>query len=190
MAEIVSALQDVMPNGEIIIASDGNEAVSIREILPFSLTQVSGWPETLGTAGRAAAKMAGMSKPTDPGKCRSGKSARLLRVEPLKWWVLSDGLRLPELPKNLTAKSGCLLDLSHSRTWLKISGDQAPSLLNRFLPLDLREDSFPLGQVATTAFHHIGVTLWREKEAYHLLLPRSFAASLAEMLEESAKQFG
>ena len=64
------------------------------------------------------------------------------------------------------------------------------TLLNRHLPIDLRENSFPLNSVASTAFHHCSVTLWRSVEGYELFLPRAFALSLWEILVESASQFG
>jgi sarcosine oxidase gamma subunit len=44
--------------------------------------------------------------------------------------------------------------------------------------------------VAATAFHHVGVTLWRSEAGYELFLPRGFALSLWELLYESAQQFG
>ena len=44
--------------------------------------------------------------------------------------------------------------------------------------------------VASTAFHHVGVTLWRSVEGYELFLPRGFAVSLWQGLLESAEQFG
>jgi len=108
----------------------------------------------------------------------------LLRVEPLKWWLL--GADAPAL----APEHGASLDLSHSRTHLRISGAQAAALLNRHLPLDLREASFKEGAVASSALHHVSVTLWRSAHHYELFIPRGFALSLWEVLLESAAQFG
>jgi heterotetrameric sarcosine oxidase gamma subunit len=112
----------------------------------------------------------------------------LLRVEPLKWWVISEreNMHLPDIDRQL----GTVLDLSHSRTWLRLSGDKTPTLLNHFLPIDLRESAFATGAVASTALHHVGITLWREAGAYSLLIPRSFALSLWELVTETAQQYG
>ena len=63
-------------------------------------------------------------------------------------------------------------------------------LLNRHLPLDLGDAACPVGAVASSGFHHVGVTLWRSTAGFELFLPRGFAASLWEMLSESAAQFG
>jgi len=108
----------------------------------------------------------------------------LLRTEPLKWWVF--GAPAPEL----TPDEGVALDLSHSRTHVRIAGPQAASLINRNVPIDLRESSFPEGSVASSVFHHVGVTLWRSQDGFELFLPRGFALSLWEVLLEGAAQFG
>ena len=189
MVEFAPALRDHLKPGRYNVIPDDKPAVSLSDVGPFSLLQVAAWPRTVAATGRVAAKAAGMSRATGPGTGRAGKSAALLRVEPLKWWLLAACENsIPEL--NLPSKNGCMLDLSHSRVWLRVEGEKSDILLNRFLPLDLRREAFPDGSVATTAFHHVGVTLWRENGGYNLLLPRSFAASLWELLEESGRQFG
>ena len=74
----------------------------------------------------------------------------------------------------------------------KIDYEKNVQLLNNYrnTGIDLRENSFPLNSVASTAFHHCSVTLWRSVEGYELFLPRAFALSLWEILVESASQFG
>ena len=44
--------------------------------------------------------------------------------------------------------------------------------------------------VATSAMHHVAVTIWRSGDAFNLLIPRSFAVSLTELLIASAQQYG
>ena len=108
----------------------------------------------------------------------------MLRIEPMKWWLL--GVAAPAFD----AEQAATLDLSHSRTRLCVTGDDAAEFLNRHFPLDLREASFPVGSVASSATHHVGVTLWRSTEGYELFIPRGFALSLWEGFVESAEQFG
>ena len=90
----------------------------------------------------------------------------------------------------LSTEDGTTLDLSHSFTQIEISGLKSIEFLNRFLPLDLREKSFPVNTVASSAVHHVSVKLWRSKETYNLFIPRGFALSLWELFLESASQFG
>ncbi len=189
MANAVSSLHEVIKPGRYNVSGNDEAAVIAREIAAFTLIQVAAWPETLASVGRVAAKAAGTSKAPGPRKSLAGKTVRLLRVEPLKWWLLAEAEQALPLP-GIQQKNGTVLDLSHSRCWVQFEGESATDLLNRFLPLDLREASFPDGDVANSVMHHADVTLWRDKEIYNLLLPRGFSVSLWELLEESAKQFG
>ena len=85
---------------------------------------------------------------------------------------------------------GCLLDLSHARTHVRVSGPDAATCLNRHLPVDLRDGVCPVGSVVSTALHHVAVALWRSEHGFELFLPRGFALSCWEVLLETAEQFG
>lgn len=186
MAELRSALKGHLSPGRFGL--DGTTGVTLSEVHPFFLTQISAWPDSLQAVGEQAARLAGCSAPPGPAQAIDTATGTLLRVEPLKWWLI--GQDAPTDPLSLAAETGAVLDLSSSRSWIRLSGANAADLLNRFLPLNLSETAFPSGSSASTAFHHIGVTLWRDERGFNLLLPRSFAATLWEMLTESAAQFG
>lgn len=159
-------------------------SVVFNELKNLKLYQVVFWPETLGEIKIKLLRSVGTA--SIPSPCRSvvrGELA-LLRIEPTKIWVI--GVSAPQLE----IVEGATLDLSHSRTHIRISGLNAKRILNSYLPIDLRDSSFPIGSVVSTVFHHVGVTLWRTELGYELFLPRGFALSLWEMLLEGAKQFG
>lgn len=183
MTDGISAVQDRLIPGRS--GASGAAGVRIAEIRPFTLVQFAAWPDTLAQTAGEAAMAAGAKVAPGPGRTATGSLGVLLRVEPLKWWFVGDAGEVP-LP---VAGSGAVLDLSQSRTRLHFSGPQAARLLNHVLPLDLSAAAFPEGSVASTAFHHVGVTLWRDREGFTLFLPRSFAASLCEILTESAVQY-
>jgi len=178
----VSALDGHYSKGRF--GAEGAPGVVFTEIRDLTLHQVVAWPETLAAVGTKAAEAIGAKAAPDPGKAVGGRGAALLRIEPLKLWIF--GTAAPQL----APEEGAILDLSHSRSHLRIAGGQAAALLNRQLPLDLRAASFPAGSVASSAFHHVGVTLWHSEAGYELFLPRGFALSLWEMLQEGAAQFG
>ncbi len=186
MAERISALHGHYAPGDRPADRAG---VVLREVRDLNLHQIAAWPDTLAQVGEKAAQGAGVA--AAPGPCASAVFAvdgatqsALLRVEPLKWWML--GGTVPRL----APEQGTTLDLSHSRTHLRITGPRAATLLNRHLPLDLREGSFPEGAVGASALHHVGVTLWRSQEGYELFIPRGFALSVWEVLLQTAAQFG
>ncbi|WP_336099114.1 sarcosine oxidase subunit gamma [Roseovarius sp. CH_XMU1461] len=190
MADQVTALRVYHDLGEEAAGSGrpGPAGVSLREVSGFSLTQFACWPDTLIEVGAMAARAAGCDAAPGPGQVATGARGSLLRVEPLKWWLIreADSAPIADMPAEL----GAALELSSARTWVRVEGPEASRLLNHFLPLDLRPDAFPRDRVASTAFHHVGITLWRSGGAFELALPRSFAASLWKLLVDSARQYG
>jgi len=162
----------------------GKTGIIFREPQDLLLHQVAAWSDSIDEVGKTLAKLIGADAAAGPRSAVTGSKGSMLRIEPMKWWLL--GVAAP----TFAAEQAVTLDLSHSRTRLCVAGDDAAEFLNRHFPLDLREASFPLGSVASSATHHVGVTLWRSADGYELFIPRGFALSLWEGLVESAAQFG
>ncbi|HJP06902.1 MAG: sarcosine oxidase subunit gamma [Proteobacteria bacterium] len=162
----------------------GEPGVRLLEVPELTLYQVATWPETLPQAGAFVAQCIGAGVAPASGETVIGTKGSALRVEPLKWWILDTPI--PALP----AETGATLDLSHSRSRIRVQGSEAATCLNRLAPIDLRDGSFAVGQVASSGIHHVGVTIWRSAAGYELFLPRGFALSLWEILTETAEQFG
>lgn len=182
MADRISALEEALePDHHGVTDRTG---IELQLVDGLELWQVAAWPKTLKQVGvLAAEKVAAAEAPGPLGSVGSAERA-LLRVEPLKWWIL--GASIPSMDPEL----GTCLDLSHSRTRVRISGEQAVALLNRHVPINLSDSAFPMGAVASSAMHHVGVTLWRSDLGYELFIPRGYAVSVWEVLFESALQFG
>ena len=187
MVDAVSPLKEHAAAGRF--GSAEPPVISLSEVKEHCLFQLAAWPYSVSTVGDIGAKAAGAPNVPGPGEASTGNKGTLLRVEPLKWWLLAEHHAAPA-PPAVPPEDGNFLDLSHSRTWLKVGGEKADVLLNHFLPINLQDSSFPTYSIASTAFHHIGVTLWRSESCFNLLLPRSFAASLWQMLHESGMQYG
>ncbi len=182
MVERLSALAGHYEVGRF--GESGDVGVTLTEVRDLTLHQVAAWPETLKPVGNKAARAIGARAAPGPCQALEREKGALLRIEPLKWWLF--GVEAPALKP----KEGATLDLSHSRTHVRVSGPQAKAFLNRLLPFDLREEAFPVGSVGSTALHHVGLTLWRSEVGYELFMPRGFALSLWETLVETAAQFG
>ena len=182
MAKRSSALESNYPVG--INAANNESRLQLSEIKNLQLTQVAAWPESLNKVGSNIANHLNFSEYAPPNKAIVNNSVVMMRIEPLKWWII--GSDVPMLSSN----EGTLLDLSHSFTHLEISGQSTPLFLNRHLPIDLREKYFPINSVASSAIHHVSVKLWRTDTGYYIFIPRGFALSLWEIFLETASQFG
>ena len=163
---------------------EGPAGVILCEIPDLLMQQVAAWPETLSEVGEIAAQAAGLNLVPGPSQAQDGRIGSMLRVEPLKWWLY--GVTLADLSADL----GCLLDVSHARTHVRVSGSDAVTCLNRHLPIDLRDNTCPVGSVISTALHHVAITVWRSNQGFELFLPRGFALSCWEILLDTAEQFG
>lgn len=170
MPERISALHGSYPLGKFGAAVE--TAVCLHEVVGLNLQQITAWHDTHAQVAESAATAAGQSGGT------------LLPIAPLTWWLL--GGHHP----GLAAELGATLDLSHSRTQLQISGARATDLLNRHIPIDLRAASFPEGAVASSALHHVNITMWHSPQGYELFITRSSALFVWDLLVESAAQFG
>lgn len=182
MVERASALSGHYQRGNF--GKGGEVGVILSEVSGLVLHQLSAWPDTLIQVGFMGAQACMVDKAPGPGRAAVGSRGALLRIEPLKWWCY--GSQLPEL----AAEDGATLDLSHSRIHLRVRGQAAQDCLNRLVPVDLRPNGCPLDSVMSTAFHHVGITLWHSKDGFELFVPRGFALSLWEVLTDTAAQFG
>lgn len=182
MAERESALKGYYKTGRF--GESGEPGVKLKEVPISLLHQIAAWPDTVEAVGARAARVVGADTASGPGSVVVGPQGAQLRIEPLKWWLY--GVAAPDIEP----EEGATLDLSHARTQIRATGPQVRECLNRLVPLDLREESFPVDSAAATAMHHVGITLWRSREGYDLFLPRGFAVSLWEVLFATATQFG
>jgi len=73
-------------------------------------------------------------------------------------------------------KGGYLTEQTGGWVCLKISGTDVHDILERTCSLDLHLSVFPVGGVVRTVMEHMGVILYREKEAQFLLLSASSSA--------------
>ncbi len=189
MAERVSALDGHLQPGRYGEAADGPGVVfaEIRDIGPW---QVAAWPNTLAGVGERLAVLIGADATPAPLRAVAGTRGTLIRVQPLVFWLTHADDATAAQAMTIDAATGTAVDLSHSRTVVRIEGERARDLLNRGLPLDLAADAFPADAFAAGALHQVGVHLHHRGSGYDLFVPRSFALSTWEFLTASAAQFG
>ncbi len=99
-----------------------------------------------------------------------------------------------ENPIDLKSKLGTsasVIDQSHGRVVIRVSGPKSRAVLAKGTPVDLHPDHFSIGKSAMTQMTHIGVHLTRSGEdEFTLSVFRGFSESFWEWLTVSAAEFG
>ena len=182
MAERISALRGYYQPGGY--GRPGTPGVVMQEIPGLVMHQVAAWPQSLNSVESDLVHYMGLGQAVDPGQVSVEKKGAMLRIEPLKWWLLGSQ------PPAFDVEHAVIVDLSHARSHVRIGGPTAAELLNRHCPLDLRPQAFPLNSVASSMMHHVGITLWHSKHGFDVFIPRGFALSIWQVLVDTALQFG
>ena len=190
MLERTSALAAHYHPGPAGDLGTGGPGVALREIRDAGLWQISGWPDTMDAVAATLAEQIGVDAAPGPLQSAAGTKGTLLRVQPFVWWLTRADEATAKQAMEIDAEQGTSLDLSHSRTVIRIEGPRARDLLNRGLPTDLRPKSFPKGGFIGGAIHLVGVNLHRRDGGYDLYVSRGFAVTLWEFLTETAAQWG
>ena len=123
-------------------------------------------------------------------------TALAFRIAPERILVrLANRARWEETASSFDLARLCVLDMSHSRSVVAISGGAAADLLARLLAIDLDASVFGAGRFAQTGLSGIPVLLHRSAGEgaaadFELYVPSSFAAAVWDLLSEHARPFG
>jgi heterotetrameric sarcosine oxidase gamma subunit len=165
--------------------------ISVRE----NLTLVSFCaPKGKRAALIAAVKDAyGVELPATPARVE-GKDIAFVWNGPEQWLAVAErgnGRDLERQLKPVLAGLSSVVDLSDARVAVRISGPRARDVLAKGVPIDLHPRAFRPGMVAISHASHMSVILWQLDGAptYELAVFRSFAASFAHWLQQSAAEY-
>lgn len=152
------------------------------------LLQYHAWPDTYAEMAGMVARHCGVAANPAPGRSTHGTAGSLLRIHPQRLWQLSE--RSDAGGVELEPHVGVSLDLSHARSIVGVAETVAEPLLSRFIAIDLRPQAFAVDDVAITPLHRVSVVLWRRPNGIDILVPRSFARSIWDVLAETAERLG
>lgn len=113
-----------------------------------------------------------------------GGANALRAAGPETWYIVGDALLTPQDIADREVQFGPqarLVDQTHGRVRLEISGPGAVRILATGTAVDLSLLRFPVGSACETLFGHIGIHLTRTgPDCFELLVGRSYAHSLWE----------
>jgi sarcosine oxidase subunit gamma len=90
------------------------------------------------------------------------------------------------------ADLAALVDQSHGRTLLALTGSRVRDALAKGVSVDLHPRAFRPGDVASTLVDHIPVLLWQldDRPSYEFAIARSLAQSFWQWLTAAAGEYG
>ena len=81
-----------------INAANNELRLQLSEIKNLQLTQVAAWPDSINKVGSYIANHLNFSEYALPNKAIVNNSVVMMRIEPLKWWII--GSDVPVLSSN------------------------------------------------------------------------------------------
>ena len=138
----------------------------------------------------------GVRPPLEPGASARNGNTNLLWLGPDEWLAVFPGERREEalsaLRAALASLHAAVVDVSHARAIVELSGAHARNVLQKGCHLDLHPSHFSAGNVAQSRFARCHVLLHQTDDApaYDLYVQRSFARYLWSWLEDAATEFG
>jgi sarcosine oxidase subunit gamma len=147
---------------------------------------------------KAIEKALGIECSTEPGICNSDGKTQFCWNGPNSWMVINndeESARAPgELLHTLQAAVGDLgavVDQSHGRCGLRLSGARARQVMAKNTAIDLHPRAFAPGRCAMTSIAHMNATIVQVDDAptYDLFVIRSLARSFAHAIEHACHEF-
>lgn len=166
--------------------------VRLIETRPGSIVQVAAWPgreKDAIAAIRSAADLA-LADGAGAGAVGNGRSA--FGFAPGRFLVIDQAEGLGAvLAAALTMQTGTVIDLSHGRTAIRISGPKAEWVLAKFFAIDFALPAFPLHAGRSSAHHDIFAQIQRTgQQQFDVYVFRSFARSFWTALCHGADEVG
>ena len=149
-------------------------------------------------AATAISKAIGVECSTEPGICNSDGITQVCWNGPNSWMIIASdaeaGRGAGELLQTLQAAVGDLgavVDQSHGRCGLRLSGTRARQVMAKNTALDLHPRAFGPGRCAMTSVAHMNATIVQVDDAptYDLFVIRSLARSFAHAIEHACQEF-
>ncbi|MGH3403544.1 MAG: sarcosine oxidase subunit gamma [Streptosporangiaceae bacterium] len=173
-------------------AATGGTGAELAE-LAFC-TQLNLRLDPKGDAAERVALALGAPLPSGPNTCTRAGTLTICWLGPDEWLLLGEPDRAAELAARVSGalgkEFGSVVDVSASRTTIRLAGLQARDVLAHGCALDLHPRVFGPGQCAQTLLARAGVLLIADDDgAWRILVRSSFARYLADWLLDASLEY-
>ena len=160
--------------------------------------QVLSFKDKHEAAAAAIGETLGIDCSTQPGISNSDGKTQVTWNGPNSWMIVASdeesGRAAGELLQTLQQAVGDLaavVDQSHGRCGLRLSGSRARQVMAKNTAIDLHPRSFGPGRCAMTSVAHMNASIVQVDDAptYDLFVIRSMARSFAHAIEHACREF-
>ena len=172
--------------------------VRLQERKCLNAIQVLAYANKHAETASAISKALGIECPVTPGICSSNEHTQIAWSTPNSWMVIASddaaGRNPGELLETLQRAVGelaAVVDQSHGRCGLRLSGPRAREVMAKNTAIDLHPRVFKPGQCASTSVAHMSALVIQvdDQPTYDLFIARSLARSFAHAIEHSCHEF-
>jgi methylglutamate dehydrogenase subunit D len=162
-------------------------AITLSERRPGSVVEFAFWdaaaaiPKSIVPGGRR-----------EPNRAVTTPGHVFLSVAPGRYLAIGQDSGLAErLEAAIPITDGTVVDLTHGRAGLRVTGVPAAALLQKGLSFDLDSHAFPPMSATTGGLHHMAVTVIKlDAETFDVFVMTSLAGSLWDWVTDAAVEFG
>lgn len=193
--EPLQRVSPLLPHGDALVDYKNlrlteRAALTAIQVLSFKTRHA----ETAAAIGKALA----IECPVQPGVSHVDGHTQVSWNGPNSWMIVSSdeeaGRGPGELLQSLqqaVGDLGAVVDQSHGRCGLRLSGSRARDVMAKNTAIDLHPRAFGPGRCAMTSVAHMNATIVQVDDAptYDLFVARSLARSFAHALEHACLEF-
>jgi sarcosine oxidase subunit gamma len=172
--------------------------VSLCERKALTAVQVLAFNGKHADAAAAIGKALGIKCSTEPGTVTSDGKTQVCWNGPNSWMIIGSDAETGRAPGELlkalqdtVGEMGAVVDQSHGRCGLRLSGSRARQVMAKNTAIDLHPRAFGPGRCAMTSVAHMNATIIQvdDTPTYDLFVIRSLARSFAHAIEHACHEF-
>ncbi len=187
-----SALADVYTVGATG-GQAGDPGVTFAERRPLSIVHAAGRSDDKAFADGIKGAT-GCTLPTEAGAFAKSGNDTVIWLAPTRWLCVSPDQGPGVLEGALRVScgdAGAIIDVSHGRTVMRVSGPKARDVLMKGPPVDLHASVFKPGSAVQSNMAHCGVLIaCVEDDVFDVYCFRAFGQHMFEWLQEAALEYG
>ncbi len=191
------------PRVSPLLAIDGDAIIDyknlrLQERKALTAIQVLAFTNQYQAVAAAISKKLGIECPLTPGLYNANEHTQVAWNGPNSWIIIASDEAAKRKPGELLTSLqkvvgdlGAVVDQSHGRCGLRLSGKHARKVMAKNTSIDLHPIAFGTGQCALTAVAHMSALVVQvdDTPSYDLFVARSLARSFAHAIEHACHEF-